>query len=132
LVAVLQMQIVRLLGGNSALPTGLAAVWTVVMPREEARVARQLQNPLNAAPELPSITSQEIGSRCSRIAHAEGIVNAGRVHQDVGDRGESMTRGQQYPHLHLPNCESFFICKQTIPLRPLHRDAVRQIVNCLP
>src|SRR5215468_11221326 len=55
LVAVLQMQIVRLLGGNSALPTGLAAVWTVVMPREEARVARQLQNPLNAAPELPSI-----------------------------------------------------------------------------
>ena len=32
LVAVLQMQIVRPLGSNSALPSGVAAVWTVVVP----------------------------------------------------------------------------------------------------
>src|SRR5262249_33417141 len=38
LVAVLQMQIVRPLGSNSALPSGVAAVWTVVVPREEAGV----------------------------------------------------------------------------------------------
>src|SRR5262249_44768492 len=127
LVAVLHMQIVRPLDSNGALPTGLAAVWTVIMPREEACVARQPQNPLNAAPELPSITSREIGSRCSRIGHEEGIVNEGRVPHDIGDRGEGMTRGQQYRCLHLTNCESFPICKQTIPLRPVHRDAVRQL-----
>src|SRR5262249_38163840 len=132
LVAVLQMQIARVLGGNGALPSGLPAVWTVVMPREESRVARQPQNPLNAPPKLPSITSREIGSRCPRIGHEEGIVNEGRVPHDVGDRTESMTGGQQYRDLHLTNFESFSICKQTIPLRPVQRDPVRQIVNSFP
>src|SRR5215472_6846636 len=32
-------------------------IWTVVMPGEKACLARQLQNALNGAPELPSITS---------------------------------------------------------------------------
>jgi len=79
LVAVLQMQIVRPLGSNGALPTGPPTVWTVVVPREEACVARQLQNPLNGPPELPSITSREIGSRRPRIGHEESIVNKSRV-----------------------------------------------------
>src|SRR5262245_61377874 len=119
------MQIVRPLGSNRALPSGLPAVWTVVMPREEACVARQPQNALNAPPELPSITSWEIGSRRPRIRHEQGIVNEGRVPHQVGDRAEGMTRGEQYRDLHLTNCESLSICKQPIPLRPVHRGAVR-------
>src|SRR5262249_50432664 len=50
LVAVLQMQIVRALGGNGAFPSDLPAVWTVVMSRKQARIARQPQDPLNAPP----------------------------------------------------------------------------------
>src|SRR6516164_6920550 len=48
----------------------------------------QLQNALNGPPELPSITSREIGSRRPRIGHEEGIVNEGRVPHDVGNRAE--------------------------------------------
>src|SRR5262245_27509840 len=125
LVDVLQMQIVRPLGSNSALPSGVAAVWTVVVPRKEACVARQLQNPLNGPPELPSITSREIGTRRPRIGHEETIVNEGCVPHQVGDRAEGMTRGEQYRDLHLTNCESLSICKQPIPLRPVHRNTVR-------
>src|SRR5262249_16655970 len=91
LVAVLQMQIVPPLGGNGALPRGPPAVWTVVVPRKEACVARQLQNPLNGPPELPSIASREIGARRPRIGHEESIVNESRVPHDVGDRAEGMT-----------------------------------------
>src|SRR5262245_63835603 len=100
------MQIVRPLDSNGALPRGVAAVWTIVVPREEACVAGRLQNPLNGPPELPSITSGEIGSRRARIGHEEGIVNEGRVPHEVGHRAEGMTRGQQYRDLHLTNCES--------------------------
>src|SRR5215467_10993135 len=107
------MQIMRPLSSHGALPTDVAAVWTVVMPGEKACLVRQLQNPLNGAPELPSITSREIGSRCPGIGHEEGIVNEGRVPHEVVDRGEGMTRGQQYSRLHVTNCESFSICKQT-------------------
>src|SRR5262245_45390368 len=103
------MQIVRLLGSNGALPSGAAAVWTVVMPREQAGVARQLQNALNAPPELPSITSWEIGSRRPRIGHEQGIVNEGRVPHHIGDRAQCMTRGEQYRDLHLTDCESLSI-----------------------
>src|SRR5262245_39914626 len=91
LVAALQMKIVRPLGRNGALPRGVAAVWTVVVPGEEACIARQLQNPLNGPPELTSITSREIGSRRPRIGHEEGIVNEGRIPNQVGDRAEGMT-----------------------------------------
>src|SRR6516164_3342365 len=132
LVAVLQMQIVRPLGSNGGLPSGPPAVWTVVVPREEACLARQLQNPLNGPPELPSITSREIGSRCPRIGHEEGIVNEGRVPHEVGNRAQGMTGGQQYRDLHLTNCESFSIGKQAIPLRPIRGNAVRLIVNSFP
>src|SRR5262249_33335633 len=125
LVAVLQMQIVRPLGSNSALPSGVAAVWTIVVPRKETCVARQLQNPLNAPPELPSITSREIGPRRPRVGHEQGIVNEGRVPHHVGDGAEGMTRGEQYRDLHLTNCESLSICKQPVPLRPVHGGAVR-------
>src|SRR5262245_31918782 len=132
LAAVLQMQIVRALGGNGAFASDLPAVWTVIVPREEPCVARQPQDSLNAPPKRASITSREIGSRCPCIGHEEGIVNEGRVPHDVGDGTESVTGGQQYRDLPLTNLESFSICKQTIPLRPVDRDAVRQIVNSFP
>src|SRR5262249_49105647 len=80
------MQIVHPLGSNRALPSGLPAVWTVVMPREEACVARQSQNALNAPPELPSITSWEIGSRRPPIRHEQGIMKEGRAPQQGGGR----------------------------------------------
>ena len=57
-------------------PPGVAAVWTVVVSREEACVAGQLQNPLNGPPELPSITSREIGARRHRIPPRPGAENA--------------------------------------------------------
>src|SRR5262249_62237948 len=57
LVAVLQMQIVRPLGSNSALPSGVAAVWTVVVPREEAGGGGQVQDPPHRPPEVPGLPS---------------------------------------------------------------------------
>src|SRR5690349_7770889 len=113
------MEIVHLLVSDGALPTSHPTVWTIVMPGEKAGLARQLQNALNAAPELPSITSRKIGSRCPQIGHENSIMNEGRVPDDVGDRGEGMTRGQQYRCLHLTNGESLSIGKQMIPLRPV-------------
>jgi hypothetical protein len=71
------------------------------MPGEKAGLARQLQNELNAVPELPSTPSRKIGSRRPRIGHENCIMNEGRVPDDVGDRTEGMTRGQQYQCLHL-------------------------------
>src|SRR5262249_51108612 len=78
LVAVLQMQIVRPLGSNGALPRGVAAVWTAVVPRKEASVGRQLQNALNGPPQLPSITSRAIRARRPRIARQHSLANPRR------------------------------------------------------
>lgn len=71
------------------------------MPGEKAGLARQLQNMLNAAPELPSIPSRKIGSRRPRIGHENRIMNEGRVANDVGDRSEGMTRVIPMPPSHL-------------------------------
>src|SRR5262249_60793707 len=89
---VLHMQIVHPLGSNRALPSGLPAVWTVVMTREEACVARQPQNALNAPPELPSITSWEIGSRRPRIGPEQRNVDARCGPPQGGGRARGVLR----------------------------------------
>jgi hypothetical protein len=73
------MAIVRLLLGNGAFPASFSAVWTIVMAGKQARVARQLQNPLNTPPELSRIASGRIGARRARIRHEQSVVHKGRV-----------------------------------------------------
>jgi len=60
LAAVLQMYIIRLLDSDRALPTSRPTVRTIVMSGEKAGLARQLQNALNAAPELPGVASRKM------------------------------------------------------------------------
>ena len=61
------------------------------MPGEKAGLARQLQNMLNAAPELRHpLPKNRLPP--SQIGHENRIMNEGRVANDVGDRSEGMTR----------------------------------------
>src|SRR4029077_16046575 len=92
-VMILQMEIVRLLLGDGAFPARFPTAWTIVVAGKQARVVGQLENPLNAPPDLKRVASGKIGARRSRIWHEHSVVHKGRVADDVGHGAQRVARG---------------------------------------